>query len=89
MRIIDLDKLKQNLCGDCTMNFPKECRQIGCVKVDKQDFLEALRLPIIDAVPVIRCKDCKYHYGENACEKDGCYGWYDTDYCSRAERKEE
>ena len=43
----------------------------------------------LQAEPVIRCKDCKYHYGENACEKDGCYGWYDTDYCSRAERKEE
>ena len=38
---------------------------------------------------IIRCKDCKYHRGENACEKDGCYGWYDTDYCSRAERKED
>lgn len=45
--------------------------------------------PTIDAVPVIRCKDCKHHRGENACEKDGCYGWYDTDYCSRAERRGE
>lgn len=38
---------------------------------------------------LIRCKDCKHHRGENACEKDGCYGWYDTDYCSRAERRGE
>ena len=43
----------------------------------------------VDAVEVIRCKDCKYHRGENACEKDGCYGWYDTDYCSRAGRRED
>ena len=95
MRIIDLDKLKQNLCGDCTMNFPKECRQIGCVKVDKQDFLEALRLPIIDAVPVIRCKDCKCYTGK-WCTKfstkqfdinDICKAY--DDYCSMAERKEE
>lgn len=42
----------------------------------------------MNATPLIRCKDCKHHRGENACEKDGCYGWYDTDYCSRAERKE-
>lgn len=62
MRLIDLDTLKQNLCGDCTMNFPKECRQIGCAKVDKQDILEALRTPIIDAVQVVRCKDCIYYY---------------------------
>ena len=60
MRLIDLDTLKVNLCGDCAMNFPKECRQIGCTRVDKQDILEALRIPVIDAVPVIRCKDCKY-----------------------------
>ena len=47
--------------------------------------------PTIEAVPVIRCKDCKHHgeqYGNGYCMKDGCYGWYDEDYCSRAERKE-
>lgn len=44
------------------------------------------------AVPVIRCKDCKHHgeqYGTGYCMKDGCYGWYDEDYCSRAERRGE
>lgn len=41
--------------------------------------------PSIDAVPVIRCKDCKY-YKENtlACSR---YGLEDDDYCSWAERK--
>lgn len=42
---------------------------------------------------VIRCKDCRHyrHYDEQYgyCMKDGCYGWYDDDFCSRAERKEE
>lgn len=46
--------------------------------------------PTIDAVEVVRCKDCK-HYEEN----DGC-GWLDYDYvtmmkpedfCSYGERK--
>lgn len=43
-------------------------------------------LPSIDAVQVIRCKDCKY-YKENtlACSR---YGLEDDDYCSWAERKE-
>lgn len=39
---------------------------------------------------LIRCKDCKHHgeqYGNGYCMKDGCYGWCDEDYCSRAERK--
>lgn len=43
-------------------------------------------LPSIDAVPVVRCKDCKY-YKENTlvCSR---YGLEDDDYCSWAERKE-
>lgn len=52
--------------------------------------------PTVDAVPVIRCKDCK-HYREYAGVIDGyCHmaEWYKryqypNDYCSRAERKEE
>ena len=47
----------------------------------------------VDAVPVIRCKDCKYY----RWEIDMCNEMYSTahnivhedDYCSRAERKEE
>lgn len=55
--------------------------------------------PKVDAVPVIRCKDCKYWYaGENInyCRKfwddDGepkLYRCTADDFCSRAERKEE
>ena len=50
--------------------------------------------PTIDAVPVIRCKDCKwysantgYHWGR--CENYRPFPFDETDYCSRAERKEE
>lgn len=40
---------------------------------------------------LIRCKDCKHHGKSSGeyCLKDGCYGWFDNDWCSRAERKEE
>lgn len=53
-----------------------------------------------DAVPVIRCKDCKfskaYYHGSESdlgmftylCTQ-GLYGMNADDYCSRAERKEE
>ena len=50
--------------------------------------------PTVDAVPVIRCKDCKwysantgYHWGR--CENYRPFPFDETDYCSRAERKEE
>ena len=56
-----------------------------------QDLVDA---PTVDAVPVIRCKDCKYYSGFD------CHMWnhrgentrllvYEDDYCSNAVRKEE
>lgn len=49
-------------------------------------------LPSIDAVPVVRCKDCKYHEDE---ENGMVYcsiptgGWVDEDwFCADGERKE-
>lgn len=53
-------------------------------------------VPAIDAVPVIRCKDCKYAspntvYGcvlGRFSVHDKNVRMYSEDYCSRAERKE-
>ena len=47
-------------------------------------------VPTVDAVPVIRCKDCKYYEDDIG----DCIGFGDTyvteeEYCSRARRKEE
>lgn len=37
------------------------------------DYSEAIKaLPIVDAVEVVRCKDCRYYNTTNCC--DGC-GW--------------
>ena len=53
--------------------------------------------PTIDAVPVVRCKDCK-EYGENPYGEKGdmfckCWGdWIPTDpddFCSHGEMKED
>ena len=54
--------------------------------------MEILRnLPTVDAVPVIRCKDCKWYYrgGATCMYWDGENGMRGDDYCSQAERKEE
>lgn len=56
--------------------------------------------PTVDAVPVIRCKDCKYYIGDGCDEcvlmsaKSIIAGinkkrWYSDFYCAWAERKEE
>ena len=43
--------------------------------------------PTIDAVPVVRCKDCKHFIGDK-CADNG-YTWNPNDYCSYGERREE
>ena len=47
--------------------------------------------PTVDAVPVIRCKDCKWYYrgGATCMYWDGENGMRGDDYCSQAEREEE
>lgn len=45
----------------------------------------------VDAVPVIRCKDCKWYYrgGATCMFWDGANGMCADDFCGKAERKEE
>lgn len=40
--------------------------------------------PTIDAVPVVRCKDCKHRFKDSWCE----YADDDNFYCARGKRKE-
>lgn len=48
----------------------------------------------VDAVEVVRCKDCAYYrpYSDGKYDCDNLFGMADVDedgFCSRAERKEE
>ena len=53
-----------------------------------------LHAPTVDAVPVVRCKDCKYRFKNNGHSRDGCpiidaNIWMDgDDFCSHGERKD-
>ena len=50
--------------------------------------------PTVDAVPVVRCRECKYRFKNNGHSKDGCpiidaNIWMDDDdFCSHGEREE-
>ena len=50
-------------------------------------------IPTVDAVQVIRCKECKYYRWEiDMCDEPHSTAHnivHEDDYCSRAERKEE
>lgn len=61
----------------------------------KQDFADMIsNAATVDAVPVVRCKDCKYRFKNNNHSKAGCpiidaNIWMDDDdFCSHGERKE-
>ena len=86
MRLIDADALKFD---------------IMCVYGSNPQYIRWLNhAPTVDAVPVVRCKDCK-HMGDVYLvslpwleqKEHRCKYWEHPttpdDYCSRAERKEE
>lgn len=87
MRAIDADKLIVSF-----RTTKKLSEMIGSdVGVATWDTAEALLedAPTIDAVPVVRCKDCK-HYAEELCWNlyGRCTPVSDMDYCSSGERRE-
>ena len=79
-RLIDADVLIDEANSDGAYGY-----------VDAKQISEA---PTIDAVEIVRCKDCKYRFKNNGHSKDGCpiidaNIWMDDDdFCSHGERKE-
>ena len=71
MRLIDADALMYEANSDGAYGY-----------VDAKQISDA---PTIDAVEVVRCRDCKHRYSDSWCE------YVDDDdnfYCARGERKD-
>lgn len=83
-RLIDVD--------EAIINFGFEWDDIPPTRGEFVRFLK--KQPIIDAVPVVRCRECKYRFGNNGHSKNGCpiidaNIWMDDDdFCSYGERKD-
>ena len=81
MRLIDADAMIED-----AFTIPDETSIIIKDACDAQ--------PTVDAVPVIRCRDCKhwngkYRHGVDMSTCKRTIGYFEAnDYCSRAERKE-
>ena len=82
MRLVDADAI-----------IPKGTR----ITPNNVDLATAIRFaPTIDAVPVVRCKDCKHwkfaqHINDNLCHRFDGDPWIPTepnDFCSYGVRKE-
>lgn len=86
-------------CLDCPLLM---CNGVSCIDrmlraaadMLEQDALESQKAeskhyPTVDAVEVVRCKDC-IHRDDGSCPMDENYPWHDTksdDFCSYRERK--
>ena len=88
-RLIDADALHRKV--------KMETNPYGKPTIDYNSGVKVLewidKAPTIDAVPVVRCKDCKYRFKNNSHSRDGCpiidaNIWMDgDDFCSHGERK--
>lgn len=98
MRLIDINAFRKDLglaerCEDCERD-ARECQydQIY-TRMDFCGWLDDAE--IIDAVPVVRCKDCR-HWRDDNPRANGyhcCYRMHnifpmkESDFCSRGERR--
>lgn len=99
MRLIDADELMRSHCVECTYYNSGECLGANC---DWDSIGHIREAKTVDAVPVVRCKDCK-HFEKDQWGKAGdlpliiahciCTKWGDgccTDengYCFLGEEK--
>lgn len=91
IRLIDRDELLRNIEADIDISVTG-ARNMEAVKCCLQNILDDVKeSPVVDAVEVIRCRDCKWYYrgGATCMFWDGANNMCGDDYCSRAERKEE
>lgn len=83
MRLIDADELIDDIRKKARAGFP----------ANKNLSLYAESCVIhaiaVDAVPVVRCKDCKYRDGTPGQPNILCGNMHDDDFCNYGERKDE
>ena len=90
MLLIDAEaiarKLKNAHCAECNV-----VRKIQCSACWVEDVLELLDGAAVDAVEVVRCKDCKFTDGFREFDFATCYRRNNVvkfdDFCSYGERR--
>lgn len=66
------------------------CEYANNTKDKTVDANDIMRFPTVDAVKVVRCKDCKYYdEKDHNCLDEMAYArcWMPTDFCSFGERR--
>lgn len=84
MIVIEERKICRMLEG--LFQFDKECEWNDAIEEAMHRFVN---LPTIDAVPVVRCKDCKWRHDDSNIQYLPCTEWYPPDdfFCAYGERR--
>lgn len=81
---IDREALIADSCRDCPEELRKRCKtEPACA-----DTKFLFEIPTVDAVPVVRCKECKWTGGDFVCYRGVMVQHKPEDFCSYGERKE-
>ena len=84
MRLIDADELVAQMEADAEHMDGITAKMLAYAAIS-----DVNHAPTVDALQVIRCKDCKHCDSHNHRCKVWNHGINVEDFCSRAERKEE
>ena len=88
MRLVDADIFASELDfaeADVCEEFPDGYCEFG---FSRERIGESLRdIPTVDAVPVVRCRECKYRDGTPGQPNILCGQMHEDDCCSYGERK--
>lgn len=95
MRLIDMDTMWK--CETCFYHNGGRCNPSIWCEHGEQYRPSMSSLEVIDAVPVVRCKDCKHCFGltdakgirKLLCTEIGKRGLSENDYCSFGVRARE
>nr|DAG30831.1 MAG TPA: hypothetical protein [Caudoviricetes sp.] len=82
MRLIDKDTLGVSRCNPDVFKVPGRAEGWNSLL----DIVNSA--PTIDAAPVVRCRECKYHKPIDYCTKHKQTGWFDDNFCSYGEQRE-
>ena len=85
MRIIDADAL-QNILLPITTALEHEYGSLGGAVSGCMKHID--NAPTVDAVPVVRCRECKYRDGTPGQPNIQCGQMHEDDFCSYGEREE-
>lgn len=99
---MQIEQSKARILADCIEGMAADAEDKGKDSFKIHLFLNDARmiarslgmLPTVDAVPVVRCRECVHfdpeNYGGVSCAETGAMIWpNEDDYCSRGQRRDQ